>query len=312
MYRARRLMPLVLVLVSLATPSWAEVSAGTVAAVEGKADLVRGTATQAITVGTAIEVGDHVRTGKPGRVRIVFRDETTLNVGDGSDLAIGENVFKPDEGAVSSVVRLLSGKVRALVSEYYKDPLTSYQVETATAVSGVRGTDFIVVFRDADAVTDVVDLTGRVEVHGVVDLKGHGVVVTPKTKTTVARGGYPTEPKPVSDAELGAYLEGLDFIGGGAAESMLLDSPIIEKGALPREDAGGGGGEAGAGGATAAAPIAGSPSSLTPSPNTEEPQQPGDRSSPAGVVEQPPAAVERLGDIGVEFERAKPLPSQRK
>jgi hypothetical protein len=312
MHRARRLKPLVLVLICLAAPARAQESVGTVAAVEGKADLVRGTATQAITVGAAIAVGDHVRTGKPGRVRIVFRDETTLNVGDGSDLAIGENVFKPDEGAVSSAIRLLSGKVRALVSEYYKDPLTSYQVETATAVSGVRGTDFIVVFRDADAVTDVVGLTGRVEVHGVVDRRGHGVIVTPKTKTTVARGGYPTEPKPVSDAELGAYLEGLDFIGGGANESMLLDSPIIEKGALPPEDVGGGGAQPGAAGGTAAAPIAGSPSSLTPSPNTEQPQQPGDRSSPAGVIQQPPAAVERLGDIGVEFDRAKRLPSHRK
>jgi hypothetical protein len=291
MHRARRLAPFAFILVWLAAMplgARAQEAAGSVAAVEGKADLVRGTTSQPASVGAAV------------------------NVGDGSDLEISKNVFAPDEGTVSSVVRLLSGKVRALVSEYYKDPLAQYQVETATAVSGVRGTDFIVLYREGEAVTDVVGLTGKVEVHGVTDLRGHGVVVTAKMKTTVARGGYPTEPRPVSEAELQDYLAGLDFIGGGADESMLLDSPIIDQGAVPPEDVGRGGGGSGEGGPNAPSPTSGTPSSMTPSPNTEQPAQAGNRGSPAGVVEQPPDVVERAGEIGVQFNRARRATSRGK
>jgi hypothetical protein len=312
MRAARHLVPLAIVVLCFATPAVADEAAGKVAAIEGTAEIAHGQAWQALTLGADVNVGDRIRTHKPGRVRITFRDDTTLNIGDGSEVAIGEHVFKPAEDNVSSVIRLISGKVRALVSEYYEDPLARYQIETATAVSGVRGTDFIVAYRDDEAITDVVDLTGKVEVHGVIDLRGHGVMVTPKMMTTVARGGYPTEPRPVSDAELSAYLSGLEFVGGGAAESMLLDSPIIDGGEVPPEDAGrepaaekegeNGGGEA--------QPVDGSAASLTPAPPTEKPAQPGDRSSPAGVVEQPPDVVERLGKIRVEFNRAKPMSSR--
>jgi hypothetical protein len=221
------------------------------------------------------------------------------------------------------------GKVRALVSEYYTDPTASYEVETATAVSGVRGTDFIVVYDEDDELTQVVDLTGRVAVRGAAAPEGSGVELTPRTMTSVARDGRPTEPRAVSAAELSGFLEGVEMIGGGEAESMALDSPLIDEGALPDEDSVEGAAGAEPGTARGAAPGAepGTEPGTEPateaeagegaageeplatdvfeSPNTEQPYMPGEGTSPADVVEQPPDVIESIGEIDVEFLRGK-------
>jgi hypothetical protein len=299
--------------------------AGTVAAVEGTAEIARGatagTAFEPIVAGTEVRVGDRIRTGRPGRVRIAFVDDTTLNVADASDVVIDDHVFAPDQGSVSSAIRLLGGKIRALVSEYYVDPTASYEVETATAVSGVRGTDFIVVYDDDDELTQVVDITGRVAVRGADAPEGSGVLLTPGTMTTVARDGQPTEPRAVSAGELTEFLEGTELIGGGEAESMVLDSPLLDDGALPAEDSAGGAGTAEPGAEPGAEPAAeavepgaepeaeteaggaGEPTEVFESPNTEQPYIPGEGASPADVVEQPPDVIESVGEIDVEFLR---------
>ncbi|MBI1817241.1 MAG: FecR domain-containing protein [Deltaproteobacteria bacterium] len=222
-----------LLLVSRA--AWAQ-EVGTVAEVEGTAEIGRGGRWSPASVGTAVQFKDALRTGHPGRVRVVFQDDTVLNIGDDSHLVLDEQVFDPAQGTYRSVIHMIKGRVRALVSEYYKQPHARYHIDTPTAVSGVRGTEFIVSYDAATEVTEVVGITGRVEVTSPLDPTHHGVFVTAQEITSVARGKFATPPTRLSDTIFRQYLKGLEFIGGGHAESLSAASPLLTGSAIPRSD----------------------------------------------------------------------------
>ena len=200
---------------------------GTVAEVEGTAEIGHGGAWHPATIGAAIQLHDELRTGQPGRLRVVFQDDSPLNIGDDSDIVVDEQVFDPGQSRYRSTLRLLKGKIRALVSEYYQQPQARYQIETVSAVSGVRGTEFVMVFDPAREVTEVVGITGRVEVHSVRDRKGHEVFVTEHELTTVQRGRFPTPPRLLDDAAFRQYVAGLEFIGHGQSESLTINHPLL-------------------------------------------------------------------------------------
>jgi hypothetical protein len=181
-------------------------------------------------------LGDTIRTGRPGRARVVFRDDTVLNVGTSSQVVVDEQVFDPDTGTFAAAFRVLQGKVRTLVSEYYVEPRAKLRVETPTSVSGVRGTEFIVVYDPEREVTEVVGVTSEVTVESVLIPVGRAVIVKPGEITVIERGKYPTEPQRLEDDAFRQYLGGLAFIGAGETESMVIDSPIIAGAVAPPPD----------------------------------------------------------------------------
>ncbi len=206
--------------------AWAQ-EVGTIAALEGRVEIGRAGVWAAATVATTINLTDEIRTGRPGRLRLVFRDDCVLTVGDSSHVIINEQIFDPSRGVFRTLIELLEGTVRGLVSEYYGLPSALYLLRTRTAVTGVRGTEFIVIYDRATEVTEVVGVSGRTEVHSVIDLVGRGVYVTARELTRVARGQFPTRPVRLDDAVFQQYLEGLAFIGGGQAESLTAGQPLL-------------------------------------------------------------------------------------
>jgi hypothetical protein len=198
---------------------------GTIAALEGTVEIGRTGTWSAAVLGAAVQQGDTVRTGTPGRARIVFQDDSVITIADASEVTIDESTFDPNAGIARKLLRLGIGRIRAIVSEYYKEPRAKFEIETTTAVIGVRGTEFIVAFDPATLVTDVVGVSGRARVHSVRDRAGHAVFVSTRELTTVARGQYPTKPQPISDERYQQYLQGLEFTGSGAAESLAATLP---------------------------------------------------------------------------------------
>jgi hypothetical protein len=264
-------------------------SAGVIATLDGTVEIGRAGAWAPAVIGSTVEVGDTIRTGKPGRVRLSFRDDSVVNVGDDSQLVIDESVFDPDAGEARSVLDLLNGKVRAIVSEHYKEPSASYEIRTVTAVSGVRGTDFIMVHDPATQRTQVVGVSGLVDVNGSVARDRFGVVVGAQEITEVESGGYPSPPRRLDQTTFRQYLDGLEFIGFGIPESLLFDNPIARGDYIPPADrvegqlaveAGGGEIPVGSGAAGAIPPW----------------EQPDVSDS----IGQPPGAVEG-GEVGIEF-----------
>ena len=260
-------------------------AAGAFVGVEGAVEVSRDGRTFVVKVGDPVHVGDEIHTGRPGQARVAFRDRSTINLGDDSTLVIDENVFSPDDGTFKSYMRLLKGRVRSLVTEYYGTDSASYEIETATAVSGVRGTEFVVSYDDVAARTDVIGLSGKIRVHGV-DLRDQpGVLVSAGRFTRVARGSAPTLPQDVSPGQMRSFLDGLNLVTAPPG-GMRLDNvdPVLSGKHVPR--------------AEQPAPVppveSGSPGQ---SPRTGDPAV-DDPKTPADVVDQP---IEELGEIGVNF-----------
>jgi len=206
----KRLVLLLVILLLSAHGARAQ-EVGTVAIAQGTAEIGRaGTSTPA-AVGMAVMRGDELRTGSPGQLRVVFQDNSVLNLAEDTRIVVDEQVFAPDQGRFWSTVRMLQGKVRAAVSDYYRQPGAAYELETPTAVAGVRGTMFTVSYDPAAASTEVVGIDGIVEVRSLAERMKEGVYVAPEESTTVIRGGEPTAPQLLEENLFRQRLEGVDF-----------------------------------------------------------------------------------------------------
>jgi hypothetical protein len=167
---------------------------------------------------------------------MVFQDDSLVTVGDGTELVIDEQVLEPEAGVARSLMRLLHGGIRALVSEYYERSGNEFRVETKSAVVGVRGSEFIVAFNLAAEATDAVGVSGRAEVHSVRDLVGHAVFITAREATTVMPGQYPTPLRRLDEEGFRQYLRGFEFVGHGKPESLTAVQPLLRGGAVPAPD----------------------------------------------------------------------------
>ena len=56
-----------------------------------------------------------------------------VNLGDGTTLVIDESVYDPNKGAASTLMHVLGGKVRALVSDYYSGGKGSFSKTSSAA-----------------------------------------------------------------------------------------------------------------------------------------------------------------------------------
>jgi len=287
MIRLRHRVMFVVVLVFLASAAWAQV-AGTIAAVEGTVEIGRVDAWKAAEIGTELNVGDELRTREGGRASVVLQDSSVVNVGIDTLVGVDKYVFDPAKGLPHALLRVPRGKVRALVTPDYSKLGASYEIETPTAVSSVRGTEFVIAYDPVADVTEVLGIAGKVTVNSVVDRSARGVAVTAQNITTVARGQLPTAPIRLEEKLFRQYLEDFEFIGGGRPESMVLAEPLLSGSAVPAEDRA----------ASLPALEAGGPVSPIELPPDSDLGLGQDASSLLG---QPPASVETTGDLGIEF-----------
>ncbi len=209
---------------------------GTVAELDGTVDIGRNGGWTSATIGAPIEPGDQLRTGKRGRLKVVFQDDSVLALSEQSLVVVNEQVFDPATNKTRSYFGLVRGKLNSIVSEYYGRPGTSYEVKTATAVAGVRGTEFTVSYDPDDAVTEVLGFSGQVQVHSLLDPAGPGVIITANESTTVAKGQLPTTPRRFNEKFFRQQLEGFSFIGGGRFESAAVSHPLVAGASVPRPE----------------------------------------------------------------------------
>ncbi|WP_083748780.1 FecR domain-containing protein [Pelomonas sp. KK5] len=128
-----------------------------VTAVRGAAS----TGSKALALGDKLDRGAEVKTGADGRVRLKFIDGSTLVVSDNSEMRIEAFEMKADQKQRDSAsIVLQAGLIGQKVA-----PSTngSWEVRTPTAVTAVRGTEFIVEVDDNMA-TAVNVSSGKVEV----------------------------------------------------------------------------------------------------------------------------------------------------
>ncbi len=179
-----------LLILSAASSAWAE-PACKVAAVTGEAR----SGARLLAKGDGLEVGVEVRTGPKGRVRLSCVDGSSLVLGDNSVLTL--NQYTPAAGDQPRAVSLWL-EVGVMGQKVTPGGANgSWEVRTPSAVTAVRGTEFVVEVNAEQATAVHVD-TGEVEVGGT--SKTRSLKHRPPTKLTSKANGTQCTADGCSDA----------------------------------------------------------------------------------------------------------------
>lgn len=201
--------------------------AGSCAGVQGPVEVQHAGAWRNASIGAAVFVGDHVRTGAHSRTTIVFRDDSVLDLAPNTELTLEIQEFDESARHYRSLVQLAVGKVRVWASAYYSEARARYELETPTAVAAVRGTEFIASYDSATEMSEFVDLEGQVEVTAKLAVMGTSVTVGPHAYSRVPKGKFPTAPQRIDDARLPHYLDGVDLVGTGRRDGLNVLHPAV-------------------------------------------------------------------------------------
>ncbi|OGW32559.1 MAG: hypothetical protein A2X59_06070 [Nitrospirae bacterium GWC2_42_7] len=107
---------------------------GEVNAVKGKAGIMRADKKLTAGVKDSVLLTDIVETEKSSRMKILFIDDSLLNLGENSKISIKEYVLGDEKKRGQSIFALLDGRVRAVVGK------NKLEIHTPTAVAAARGT----------------------------------------------------------------------------------------------------------------------------------------------------------------------------
>jgi hypothetical protein len=162
-------MRLALFIASLLLAGSVQAEIGSVTEHAGTAIIKRGKDTIAVTKGTTVEMNDKVET-KNGKVKITFKDNTTVNVTESSALVIDDFVYDPKSGAGKLNLKAAAGTVRYASGNIAHNNPNAVNIKTPTAAIAVRGTDFVMAVSETGS--SMIMLMPTCEIEGSVNLKG--------------------------------------------------------------------------------------------------------------------------------------------
>ncbi|OGR13955.1 MAG: hypothetical protein A2341_04495 [Deltaproteobacteria bacterium RIFOXYB12_FULL_58_9] len=136
---------------------------GRVVALSGAVAVQRSDASMmALARGDYVEEGDIIETQEASNVRLLMRDKSVLALAGNSRFEIASYSVQPKDKRRKAKLKILVGKLWAFVTEAVH-PDATYQVETANAVAGVRGTELVFDVA-ADGASQLTVIEGEVEV----------------------------------------------------------------------------------------------------------------------------------------------------
>lgn len=118
----------------------ADQKAGSITFLEGEASVVRGSGGSALAVGAAIYDGDKLKTGSSSKLEAKLADGSLLRLAPGSELSLNNASFRKS-GEKKVRMSLSLGRMWASVTKLFGSD-SEFEVQTSSAVAGVRGTRF--------------------------------------------------------------------------------------------------------------------------------------------------------------------------
>lgn len=221
-------------LCACAAPAVAANSVATVVALQGVLEVQRGKAWAALGTAEEVERGAHLRTAAGTRAKLLFQDDTVVDLGAASEISI--ETFDSQPGKRQALLRLSKGKLHAWVGEQYKASKARFEIETPTAISGVRGTEMIVIYSPETELTEVIGLSDTVQVFGKLGVLSGSVEVGANGYTQVQKGRFPTQPQQLDGLRLRQFLEGLELRGTGRRDGLNVDHSLVMGHPLTKED----------------------------------------------------------------------------
>jgi hypothetical protein len=167
-----------------------------VAGINGAPAVTHAGQTSPLKRGDAVARGDTVTTDATAKVKLLLADDSVLAIGPGSQVVIDELVLGPQ--GRSGRLRVLAGRFKLAVAAWLSGP-TDVQVETPTAVAGVRGT---VLWGDTQ-LDAICALHGSIEVRA---RTGSGAAHLNAGQCVTDMAAGKTEPLKPTAAELADYL----------------------------------------------------------------------------------------------------------
>jgi hypothetical protein len=135
---ARFLFALTVGLLALAAPGWAASPIGKVVAVVGTPKSSGPGGSRSLGSGSPVYENDKLETGT-GNIQIIFVDDTKLVVGPNSALVLDRFLLRGGSSAQKFSVDALRGTFRFISGHMAK---SAYDIQTGSAVIGIRGTAF--------------------------------------------------------------------------------------------------------------------------------------------------------------------------
>src|SRR4051812_35941897 len=160
---AQRLVVAAILCVSIFLLASQAFAAGFVAqAVKTRGDIriTRDGSDMSCSMGTAIQLGDIIKTGADARLRLRFVDGSILTLGENTKFSIDLFAVDATNKSRTVVLTVLEGIVNAAAAKSGENKF-DYQIKTGIGYSAVRGTKWVVGFRQA--VMGVYVLNGTVE-----------------------------------------------------------------------------------------------------------------------------------------------------
>lgn len=212
----RRIIGNILLGLTLALVSWARVQAA-VSPIVGKAVQVEGQALvshanqdkfEPLEEGSPVFPNDQIKTRDDSRVKILFQDDSIIVIGPESNFIINENTYSSSGRNQPSTFKLLTGKIRVMVTKHLAASGSKYEVETTTAVTGVRGTHFVIEAKSDDE-TNVFTIEGELNVrNSQVEIRGE-VTVSSNMMTRIKFGLAPSSPESIPSELMNNLLKNL-------------------------------------------------------------------------------------------------------
>lgn len=141
----RRPIFLLFILLALAGTSAMAQVAGYVKTVGGEASIVTAGQARPAQPGTAVAIGDVVRTGPGGSVGITLKDNAMLSFGPSTTFTLEEFLFAPAQGALQFGGRIGTGSLHYVSGAISRLRPEAVKIRTPTGIIGVRGTRFVAV-----------------------------------------------------------------------------------------------------------------------------------------------------------------------
>lgn len=123
---------------------YAEDSAiGFVKVVSGEANIVASSSVTPAQPGTALYLGNVLKTGENGSLGVTFIDNTRVSLGPDTEVTVDEYLFAPAKGELTLAARLTQGTLQYISGVIAKLRPEAVSVKTPTGIIGVRGTRFL-------------------------------------------------------------------------------------------------------------------------------------------------------------------------
>lgn len=213
---------------------------GTFMLVKGKVLILSdsGQSTEA-KVSSKIYVGETVVTNTDSRAKIIMSDRNVLNILPNTKMKIEK--YSSAVGAKEVQLNLIEGKVRSNVGEKYDNKSSKFEIRTATAVAGVRGTEFITSYDPATRVTEVLTIHGQVIFKalgiGVEDSSSSEVIINKQERSEQKGKSNPSKPAKVPKKDFEEIRKDSNVSGekkavgpGREAAPVGSESPVIDEG----------------------------------------------------------------------------------